>query len=566
MTSTRISRKEFLQLGAGATAGVAIAGSGMATLLSRQARAASPTLPPFVDELPIPPVLTGNDLTLTIQETTTYKFHRDLDPTRVWGYHGGYLGPTVEAVKGTPTRVSYVNGLFGDHLFPIPPLPQVQEANQQMDVSQAAMDTRILTHLHGGHISDTADGNPYATPDEFVSGQTQTVDYRNDQEAAHLWYHDHALGITRLNVMAGLAGHRLTRDSVDTGKADNFPNEPDRGLPYGDYEIPLAIQDRTFTSAGQLDYPPIWEPEFFGDVVTVNGKVWPFKSVEPRRYRARILNGSNSRFYNLTLTGGATMTQIGGDGGLLASPVALDRLLLAPGERADVIFDFTGLSGRVDLVDGPLPPTTVSPATPLQRREIMRFQVTLPLSSIPNEPPPSQLGGAFSVPGTVAKTRFLTLEEQLDQSGAPIRLLLNGMRFEDTPVTERPNLGDTEVWQIINLSADTHPIHLHLVQFEVLRRSRLDVAGYQQALDAARATAGGPVDTNGQLVNPDPTPYVRGNVPVGANERGPKDTVRANPAQVTYIKANFDIAGKYVWHCHILEHEDNDMMRPYDVV
>ena len=570
MSSTTISRKEFLGLGAGAAAGVALAGSGMATLLSRQARGATPALTPFVDALPIPPVLTGNNLTLTIKQTIQ-KFHRDLAESTVWGYRGGgyngYLGPTVEAVKGTPTTVSYKNELPLDHLFTIPPLPQVQEADQQMQASQAAMDTRILTHLHGGHISAQADGNPYATPDEFVSGETQTVTYRNDQEAAHLWYHDHALGITRLNVMAGLAGHRLTRDNIDNGQGGSFRNQPGRGLPFGAYEIPLAIQDRTFTSDGQLDYPSIWEPEFFGDVVTVNGKVWPLKHVEPRRYRMRILNGSNSRFYNLKLTGGATMHQIGGDGGLLEKPVLLNKLLLGPGERADVIFNFTGLSGNIDLVDTELPPTTVSPATPLQRSAIMRFQVDLPLNnSIPNKPLPNPLGGAFSVLGQVERRRFLTLEEVLDESEEPVRLLLNGMRFEDRPVTERPGLGDTEQWQIINLSADTHPIHLHLVQFKVQARQRLDVAGYQQALDAARAAAGGPVNANGRLVNPNPDPYLQGAAPVSANERGPKDTVRANPNEVTFIKVKFDIAGKYVWHCHILEHEDNDMMRPYDVV
>ena len=570
MSNTRISRREFLGLGAGATAAVALAGSGMATLLSRQARGATPALTPFVDGLPIPPVLKGNNLTLIIRETTQ-QFHSGLPVSTVWGYSGGgyngYLGPTVEAVKGTPTTVSYKNELPPDHLFTIPPLPQVQEADQQMQVSQAAMDTRILTHLHGGHISAQADGNPYATPNEFVSGQTQTVRYRNDQEAAHLWYHDHALGITRLNVMAGLAGHRLTRDNVDNGKGGNFPNQPGRGLPFGPYEIPLAIQDRTFTSDGQLEYPSIWEPEFFGDVVTVNGKVWPFQRVEPRRYRMRILNGSNSRFYNLQLTGGATMHQIGGDGGLLERPILLDKLLLGPGERADVIFDFTGLSGNIDLVDTELPPTTVSPATPLQQPEIMRFQVDLTLNnSIRNKALPNPLGGAFSVPGQVDRRRFLTLEEELDQNGDPVRLLLNGMRFEDRPVTERPRLGDTEQWQIINLSADTHPIHLHLVQFKVQSRQMLDVAGYQQALDAARAAAGGPVNANGRLVNPDPAPYLQGAAPVSANERGPKDTVRANPNEVTFIKVKFDIAGKYVWHCHILEHEDNDMMRPYDVV
>jgi len=133
-------------------------------------------------------------------------------------------------------------------------------------------------------------------------------------------------------------------------------------------------------------------------------------------------------------------------------------------------------------------------------------------------------------------------------------------------VTEQPNLGETEVWTLINISADSHPMHLHLPQFEVLERHQLDVAAYQGALDAARAAAGGPVDANGQLVNPDPTPYLGGQEPVDDNEKGPKDTVRANPAQITKIRVNFDIAGKYVWHSHILEHEENDMMRPYEVV
>jgi spore coat protein A len=292
-------------------------------------------------------------------------------------------------------------------------------------------------------------------------------------------------------------------------------------------------------------------------VVTVNGKVWPFKRVEPRRYRMRILNGSNSRFYNLRLTGGATMTQIGTDGGLFPRPVRLRRLLLAPGERADVIFDFTGLGGPVDLIDTTLPATTVSPATPLQRPNIMRFRVNLALNrSIPNKRLPTRLKGAFSVPGEVDRTRFLTLEERL-AGPVPTALLLNGMRFDDRPVTERPGLGDTEVWTLINLSADTHPIHLHLVQFRVLERRTLDVAGYEAALDRARA-AGRP--------NPAPGPYLGASRPVDDNELGPKDTVRANPGEITRIKANFDRRGKYVWHCHILEHEDNDMMRPYDVV
>ncbi|HEX5849699.1 MAG TPA: multicopper oxidase domain-containing protein, partial [Rubrobacter sp.] len=360
-------------------------------------------------------------------------------------------------------------------------------------------------------------------------------------------------------------GAYLVRDSVDNGTGGNFTAFGGGTLPRGNYEVPLVIQDRAFAKDGRIKYPAQWTPEFFGDVVCVNGKVWPFKTVGPGKYRMRILNGSNSRFYNLRLTGGATMTQIGTDGGFLQAPVPIPRLLIAPGERADVVFDFTGTGGNVDLIDTPLPPTTVSPSTPLRRSEIMRFVVD-PAIPVPDVTLPTQLRAeAYSVPGIVAQERWLTLEERL-AGPVPTALLLNGMRFGDRPVTEQPNLDDTEVWTLINVSADSHPMHLHLPQFEVLERRRLDVAGYQSALTAARNASGGPVDANGNLVNPDPTPYLGAEEPVDDNEKGPKDTVRANPAQITRIKVNFDIAGKYVWHCHILEHEENDMMRPLDVV
>ena len=576
----RISRREFLGIGAAAAGTAALAGSGFGVLVPRgghpqvaHAVTTAVRLRPFVNALPIPPVLpAGANLSLTLDQTA-HRFHKDLPAVQVWGYNdgvkktGGYLGPTIVATKGTPTQVSYTNRLPAKHLLKVDPTITQMKGKP--------LNTRILTHLHGGHISDVADGNPFASTD-LQRGQTQTVRYANDQEAAHIWYHDHALGITRLNVMAGLAGNYLVRDDVDDGQGGNFPDG--NKLPSGDYEIPLAIQDRAFTKGGELKYPAQWTPEFFGDVVVVNGKVWPFKKVEPRKYRMRILNGSNSRFYNLQLTGGATMTQLGTDGGFLAAPVPLESLLIAPGERADVIFDFTSLSGNVDLLDTELPEPTENPADPLEPPEVMRFKVVLPLNAaIPDGPLPVQLRGeAFSVPGTVARERYLTLEEVL-AGPVPTALLLNGLHFAD-PVTERPALGKTEVWTLINLSADTHPIHLHLVQFEVLERRQLDVAGYQAALDEARARVGGPVDTNGELVNPDPSPYLGvAEELVDDNEKGPKDTVRANPAQITRIKAKFDLpAGaptpttdkpaKYVWHCHILEHEDNDMMRPYTVV
>jgi spore coat protein A, manganese oxidase len=577
MTSTRISRREFLQLGAGATAGVAMAGSGMGTFLfteEAQAVTTSVRLTPFLDALPIPPALTGASQTLTISQTP-YFFHDRWKnaPIPVWGYNGGakqsgYLGPTIVAQRGTPTTVDYANALPTKHLLNVDPT--------LMQMRGKPVNSRILTHLHGGHIEDLEDGNPYAggrsasgqiLPD-FLSGQTQRATYRNDQEAAHIWYHDHALGITRLNVMAGLAGVYLLRDNVDDGQGGNFPDG--NKLPSGDYEVPLVIQDRAFAKDGRIKYPAQWTPEFFGDVVCVNGKVWPFKNVEPRKYRMRILNGSNSRFYNLQLTGG-NMTQIGTDGGFLQAPVTIPKLLIAPGERADVVFDFTGTSGNVHLIDTALPTTTVSPSTPLARAEIMRFVVGGNVTT-PDGPLPAQLRDtAFSVPGDAVRERWLTLEERL-AGPVPTALVLNGMRFGEVNaqgnriLTEQPNLGETEVWTLINISADSHPMHLHLPQFQVLERHQLDVAGYQQALDAARAAAGGPVNANGQLVNPDPTPFLQGPADVDPNEKGPKDTVRANPAQITKIKVNFDIVGKYVWHCHILEHEENDMMRPYDVV
>ena len=189
--------------------------------------------------------------------------------------------------------------------------------------------------------------------------------------------------------------------------------------------------------------------------------------------------------------------------------------------------------------------------------------------TVPDGPLPGQLREeAFSVPGDTVPERWLTLEELL-AGPVPTALVLNGMRFGEVDaqgnriVTEQPNLNDTEVWTLINISADSHPMHLHLPQFQVLERHQLRRAAYQAALDAARAAAGGPVDANGNLVNPDPTPHlVAQEQRWDDNEKGPKDTVRANPAQITKIKVNFDIADKYVWHCHILEHEENDMMRP----
>ena len=324
------------------------------------------------------------------------------------------------------------------------------------------------------------------------------------------------------------------------------------------------IQDRTFTGDGQLFYPgPEWEPEFFGDTAVVNGAPFPFLNVEPRKYRFRFLNGSNSRFYNLDIAGGPPLYHIGSEGGMFDAPVERSRILILPAERADVIVDFTGFEGKeLVLRNLKLPAGVVSPASP-HLPVIMLFRVG---TSVTNPGPatiPASLPGSLPNFGTPERERYVTLEEVLDASGEPIRSEIDGLRFDD-PVNIQVPADDVEDWLLINLSADTHPIHLHLPQFQVLERRPLDVAGYQAALDTARA-AGEP--------NPDPAPfYTGGPLPLQTDDRGFKDTVSANPEVVSKIRSPFDLptgatgTQKYVFHCHILEHEDNDMMRPYEVL
>jgi spore coat protein A len=538
-------------------------GAGMLALpggfLRATAAVAAPPLaklPRFTVPLPIPAKATpvGANTYRIAARQTLQTLHPRLGQTTVWGYDDGtlgplYPGPTIEVQKGTPATVMFENQLPTAHLLPID-VDMVPEEDATV---------RTLTHLHGGFVSGADDGNPFHTgfDDEYRQGETQTVTYPNEQPATTLWYHDHAISITRLNVYAGLAAYYLIRDENDTGLEPN-----PIGIPGGRYEIPVVIQDRSFYGDGRLFYPAEWEPEFFGDTIVVNGAPFPFLDVEPRKYRFRFLNGSNSRFYNLDLAGGPTFRHIGSEGGMFDAPIQTDQILLLPAERADVIVDFAGFEGKqLVLRNVKLPAGVVSPASP-HLPFVMQFRVG---TSVTNPGPatiPTSLPGAMPSFARGAE-RYLTLEEVLDESGEPIRSVIDGLRF-DEPVNVQVPAGRIEDWLLINLSADTHPIHLHLPQFQVVERRPLDVARYQAALDAARS-AGGP--------NPDPALYYTGGpLPLQTDDRGFKDTVSANPEAVTRIRSPFElppgVAGtqKYVFHCHILEHEDNDMMRPYEVV
>jgi len=561
--------------------------------------------PKFVNALPIPRVLRPNRNRFPgfeFYDIEMSQFTQDLglvDPqtgrslrTTVWGYDESYPGPTIESRStspknvvnpGTPVKVRWSNDLPNTHLLPLDTTlrcgPQAFGCRPEV---------RTVTHLHGGHTDAGSDGHPEAwfSPGFAQSGPTfdrslrGVYTYRNDQEAASLWYHDHAMAITRLNVYAGLAGFYLIRDdNEDRLVRENF-------LPQPSYEIPMVIQDRSFYADGSLFYPddpfvdpvsgqpltldpltgqpsPSVVPEFFGDFVLVNGKAWPVLEVEPRKYRLRVLNGSNSRFYDMNFswqkpqgqTTNLKFFQIGTDGGLLDDAVETQSLLLAPAERADVVIDFSESSlqgGTIILTNRANSPFPFGDPIDAQTTgKIMAFKVVKPLNIyIPDSRQPETLRSQKmprlqATPGVPA--RELVLVEGTDELGRLQPALgtaaTGGLLWSD-PVTETPKLNTTEIWTIINATPDAHPVHQHLVQFQILDRQKF----------SGTYVPGQPVRLSGPRTRPN------------NQEAGWKDTVRANPAEVLRIIAHYDLPGEYVWHCHILEHEDHEMMRPFRVV
>jgi spore coat protein A len=630
--------------------------------------------------------------------------------TWVWGYRtgvmptnpaGSYIGPVIIASRGTPTRIRFVNDL-GDtadcrvqalvnstdqtlhwadplngetntcaHSLSIPPTTQC--------AAHYSGPIPTVPHLHGGEVPPVIDGGPDAwfTSDGSLHGHAfysqdgstgnyAILRYPNCQEAAPLWFHDHVLGITRLSVHSGLAGAYALID-------------PDLQLPTGlhpvglqqgtdgpvEYTIPLVLQDRIFDTDGQFYFPagmpfipnpqhPFWVPEFVGDTILINGKVWPYLEVAPKRYRFLFINGSNARTYEMFLADDegksikAPIWQIETDGGYLDAPArigpgakGLDKLVLMPGERAGVIVDFAGLQGRTLILRNigrtPFPKGEPPHGDTIGR--ILQIRVNQPFlgpdmsydpaSGIPLRPPMIRLvnpaAGTLAAGVVPDKVRQLTLNEVLappstvngiSYPGGPLEILLNNTEWDGlredrttrpdfTPVTvggiteyysELPQEGETEVWEIVNLTADAHPIHTHLTQFQLLNRQRYNVnlytKAYEEAFPAHRFTPtfGPPLDYNTGNAralggNPDVTPYLQGPpTPPNANEAGWKDVVITYPGEVTRIAVRYaptdtplGVSGAYsfdpdalghgfVWHCHILDHEDNEMMRPYRVV
>jgi FtsP/CotA-like multicopper oxidase with cupredoxin domain len=580
--------------------------------------------------------------------------------TRVWSYgsvkhpgtvaEGGtfnYPAFTVENMWNKPTQVIWRNELvdaYGNalqHLLPVdqtlhwanPPGGLANRDRRGFDPEPYEGPVPIVTHVHGAHTNEDSDGYAEAwyLPDamNIPAGYARTGTffdyfnakyghnwgpgtaafmYPNDQPATTLWYHDHALGMTRLNVYAGPAGYWLIRggpyDRMDLGYV--APGVGDD--PLGEYtEIPIVIQDRSFNADGSLSYPdnraffeglhpsqlqipfipdeacdglpsdvsPIWNPEFFGNMMVVNGFTWPYLEVEQRRYRFRLLNGCNSRFLLLKMTKNPRMNnnrfnnakhkfyQIGGDQGFLPAPIELDSLLMAPAERADVIVDFTNVRVGTEIYlvnDGPDAPFGGISLEDLSDWEstgqVMKFRVkaaTSPDTSIlpttlPAKPP---LGMAHVTRATSLNEEEsgsvrvseddqgnIVLDCETGEVFGPTSALLgtlnpdgtgNPLKWSDL-ITENPTLGNVETWEFHNFTEDAHPIHIHQVHFEVVNRQ-----------------------SNGTVHDPEPW------------ETGYKDTVIAYPGEITRVKALYDLPGFYVWHCHIVEHEDNEMMRPFHV-
>ncbi|MCQ4084798.1 multicopper oxidase [Streptomyces sp. RB6PN25] len=601
----------------------------------------------YVTELLIPPVMpwdrrdrkTGLDsYTIGVRQFRQQILPPGQPATTVWGY-GSTQHPetfnapsfTIEAEFDQAVRVTWVNqlrdckGNYLPHLLPVDPTlhwayPPGGMSGRDSRPTYASTPgpytgpVPIVTHLHGGQSSEESDGyaeawylpNALGIPagyapvgsfyrkfgekfeERFGQGWSNgeaVFQYANRERASTLWFHDHALGITRLNVYAGLAGFYLLRGGPDDLPPGVLPGPaPKRGdAPTGRFcEIPIVIQDRSFNTDGSLfypasrafadgfkgpyipgsDIPPIWNPEFFGNTLVTNGRTWPVLPVEPRRYRFRFLNGCNSRYLVLKIVAdrlahrpvppALPFWQIGSEGGFLPAPVERDQLLIAPAERADVIVDYTSIPVGTDLYlinEGPDSAyqggkvgTDFAPAEPRTTGQVMKFTVK-PLTSPDTTVPPRHLTLPALTPiGPASRTRQVSLNEEKSArlNGVGTRAVLLGtldpnekpvpMRWAD-PITENPALGATEIWEIHNLTADAHPIHIHEVQFQVVDR--------QPTGQAARA----------------PEPW----------ENGFKDTVITYPNGVTRVRVKFDQEGRYMWHCHMLDHEDNEMMRPYHV-
>jgi spore coat protein A len=475
---TSLTRRQAI--GRGAASVAVLLGLPIAARTSAGMRAAAAAaLEPFQAELRIPPTLVPtsstdreDDFVLTIREGRAEIVPGTLTP--VYGYDGIYPGPTIRARKGRFTVVRVSNAVTFDQ----------------------------NVHLHGGLTPPESDGHP---EDLIPPGQAFTNVYPNTQDAATLWYHDHAHGLSARTMFYGLAGFYIVEDDLEVGL----------DLPSGDFDVPLMIQDRSFSASGALQYTENVDEGFFGDTIVVNGTVSPRFAVKRALYRLRFLNASNAREYRLQLQGGnVPMVQIGGDAGLLEAPVARPSVPLGPAERVDVVVDFRGLraGAQVQLTNARGTGTTAT---------VMRFDVTGARAESGRIP--ARLRPREEIPAPGPTRRW---DLGFSTSGA-FQWQINGVGFDPNRVDARASLGTTERWLFVNQSHRAHPMHIHGVHFRVLERSS-------------------------GAVHP--------------GDRGWKDTVMVGLDETVIVQPRFaPNRGRYVFHCHNVEHQDRAMMLQMEI-
>ena len=481
------SRRQFLKtLGAAAPA-VLLSRPGLAMRGGGGGGGGSVTVPVFELPLNIPPVAqpsgtdaAGRPIYEIVQQNASVEIIPGLQ-TDILGYQGMTPGPTIKV-----------------------------DANQEVIVRQINnTNVRTTTHLHGGHMPAGFDGHPvdYVNP-----GSSKDYYYTNKQVPATLWYHDHTNDFTGDQVYAGLAGFYLMDDDY----------ERSLGLPSGDREVAIVIQDRTFAADGSLVYNDTIMGEL-GDTILVNGTPYPYFEVDAARYRIRILNGSNARSYNLVLSNGASFVQIGSDGGLLEAPVVRNSINIAPAERVDLIIDFGTASVGEQIV---LQNTAGSGST----AQIMRFDVARAAddpSVIPQVLRPIERLD----PAAAVQTR----QWVFGMRGGPMPWVINGQPYDENRVDAFPRVGTTEIWELTNRTGMMHPVHIHDIMWQIL-------------------------DINGR--------------PPAPEDAGWKDTFKVPPMGTVRVIGRFDdyvgdpneITTAYMMHCHILEHEDHAMMTQFIVV
>ena len=590
------------------------------------------TIPKYVTPLPIPPVweptivtdstgkVVSHNYTISASQFTQQILPAGFPPTTVWGYSGLSMDPltgeslgvfqhtsasSFEAIRGIPISVKWVNNITGSSLFPVDPTLHWADPNNITMNSpfepyppgypQAQSPVPIVAHLHGGEDPSTSDGVPEQwwtstglhgadyTTEAQTDPNAAIYHYPNLQQAATLWYHDHALGLTRINVLAGLAGFYFIRDPAD-------PVAP--LLPSGKYEVPLVLQDRSFNVDGSIWFPneganpylhPYWASEYIGNTNMVNGAVWPKLDVDSGQYRFRVLDAANARFYNLFFSNRMEFTVIGSDGGYLKQAVKVTNLLMGPGERYDILVDFSSLPTGTEVLlrtDAVAPYPDGPKTDPETEGQIMKFSVTSTKGFSAKQLPdylnpllPADKPFPTLIPD--APVRILTLDELAGAYGPSIGLL-DGQRWAGA-VSELPVEGTTEDWALINLTEDAHDIHLHLVQFQLVGRQSIDWKSYEAKWVEVN---GEPLPFTKPTIPVDYIPYLQEAMPSPKPlEQGWKDTIIVWPHTVTIIRVRFSpVDGRanysfnvtaepgYVWHCHILDHEDNEMMRPYKVV